>query len=81
MNKGFHTLLHHSAGRWREFMVINFDDTRGHFIQALTDDVQALAHFLHTAQIAVVTVTIFANGNIELNLDVPRNLRNMKIDL
>ena len=55
-------------------MIINFDDTRRHFIQALTDDVQALPHLLDAAQITVVTVTIFADGNIELNLDIRKML-------
>ena len=52
-------------------MVVDFHSTRGNLVERLADDPQALSHLLDTTQVAVVTVTVLAYRNVELNLSKP----------
>ena len=68
VDQALHALLHHGTG-WRcELMVVDLDNTSRHLVQALADDVQTLAHLLDTAEVSVVAIAIFADGDIELDL-------------
>lgn len=50
-------------------MVINLDDACWHLVQALRDDTERFSHFLDTAQVPVVAVTVPANWDVEFNLE------------
>ena len=49
-------------------MVIDLHNTRSDLVDTLANDAQALSHFLNTAKVAVVTVAVLANGNVEFDL-------------
>lgn len=68
VNQRFHALLHHSARRRRQLVVVDLDSARRHLVKTLTDDVQALAHLLNTAQVSVIAVSVLSNRDVELDL-------------
>ena len=70
VDEGFHVLFHGGAGGRRDFVVLDADGARGHLVQALVDDAQALAEFFHAAEVAVVAVAVDADGDVELDLVV-----------
>lgn len=70
VDQGLHVLLHGRTGRRRDLVVLNADRTSGHLVQALVDNAEGLAEFLHTAEITVVAVTVDTDGHVELNLVV-----------
>ena len=68
MDKGFHRPLHFAA-RWRrDFAVGGLDRTIRHVGDTLMHDPQALLHLLDPHQIARVTVTGLADGDVEIHL-------------
>jgi hypothetical protein len=83
VDKSLHVLLHCGTGRRGDLVVLDLDGASGHLVQALVDDAERLAELLHAAEVAVVAVTVDANGNVKLDLvvgvvrlglaDVPRN--------
>jgi len=50
-------------------MVVDPDCTRCNLVQALADDSQTFSHFLDTAQVAIITITVLAHWDVELDLD------------
>jgi hypothetical protein len=68
VNESLHVLLHGGARRRGDLVVLNTNGTSGHLVQALVDDTEGLAEFLHTAKVTVVAVTVDTDGDIELNL-------------
>ena len=70
VNQLFHVGFHIFARRRGNFMVICDYRTRidAQPINALLDDLVRLTHFLHPHQIAVVTIAVGANRNIEIHL-------------
>lgn len=70
VDQSLHVLLHGSTRRRRHLVVLNLDGARGHLVQALVDDAEGLTELLHTAEVAVVAVTVDTNGDVELDLVV-----------
>ena len=83
VDQSLHVLLHGGAGRRRDLVVLDTDGPGGHLVQALVDDAEGLAKLFHADEIAVVAVTVSADGDIKFDLvvgvvglalaDVPRN--------
>ena len=67
MNERLHAFLHHHTRRRNEFMIIDPDSTKCDLIQALADDSQTFSHFLDTAQVAIIIITVLAHWNVELD--------------
>ena len=70
VNQRLHILLHRRAGRGRDFIILDAHGARGHLVQALMDDAQALAELLHAAQVPIIAVAVDAHRDIELHLAV-----------
>lgn len=68
VNESLHVLLHGGTGRRGDLVVFNTDGAGGHLVQALVDNAQGLTELLHSAKVAVVAVTVLANGDVELDL-------------
>ncbi len=88
MNERFHAFLHGCTRRRNKFVIVNFNCTGGHFIQALRKEVsdtpsnvilaaaryhlidnsQGLSEFLHSTEITIVAIAIFAYWDIEFDL-------------
>ena len=71
----FHRTLHF-ATPWRNNLVIPDGDRSLSFslaklFDALSHDAHRLTHLLHPHEIAIVTVAMLANGNIEIKLKRP----------
>jgi hypothetical protein len=70
VDEGLHVFLHGSAGRGSDLVVFDLYGAGGHLVEALVDDAEGLAEFLHTAEVAVVAVTVYTDRNVEFNLVV-----------
>ena len=70
VNESLHVLLHGGARRRGDLVILNTNGTSGHLVQALVDDTEGLAEFLHTAKVTVVAVTVDTDGDVKLNLVV-----------
>lgn len=70
VNQRLHVFLHRRSGRGRDFVVLNTNWSRGHFIQALQDDAQRLTELLHSTEVTVIAVSVLADGNVELHLPI-----------
>lgn len=70
VDEGLHVLLHGGAGRRGDLVVFDLDGAGGHLVQTLVDDAQRLAELFHTAEVAVVAVTVDADGDVEIDLVV-----------
>lgn len=85
VDEGLHVLLHGGARGRGDLVVLDLDGAGGDLVEALVDDAEGLAEFLHTAEVAVVAVTVDADGDVELDLvigvvglrlaDIPRHTR------
>ena len=70
VNERFHVLLHRCTGGRGDFVVFDADRARGYFVEALVDDAKGLAEFFHTAEVAVIAVSVDAHWDVELDLIV-----------
>lgn len=70
MNQSLHVLLHRGSRRRGNLVVLNLDGAGGHLVKALVDDAKGLTELLHSAQVAIVTVAVYTNGDVELYLVV-----------
>lgn len=70
VDERFHVFLHRCAGRRGDLVVFDPDGAGGHFVEALVDDAEGLAEFLHAAEVAVITVSVDPNWNVEFYLVV-----------
>lgn len=70
VNQSLHVLLHGGTRRRGDLVVLDFDGTSGHLVQALVNDAEGLTEFLHTAEVSVVAVTVHTDGDIEIDLVV-----------
>ena len=70
VDESLHVLLHGSARRRSDLVVLDLDGASGHLVQALVDDAERLAELLHAAEVTVVAVTVDADGDVELDLVV-----------
>src|SRR6185312_13774903 len=66
VDKRLHRALHLDARRRRDFVVVDHHRARGHFLEALTDDAQALAHLLHAYEVARPAIAVPADRHVEL---------------
>ena len=64
------THLHFASLGWNNLLVIGSNLAWRHLVQALLDDAQTLAHFLHAHQIAIVRIAIGTDGHVEFDLIV-----------
>ena len=90
VDQGFHVFFH--CGTWWrvDLVVLDADGTRSDFIETLVDDAKGLAELFHADEVAVVAVTIDADGDVEFDLiigivrlgftNVPRNTRTTEHD-
>src|ERR1700745_4233823 len=74
MDQRFHRALHLGAS-WRKYLaVLDRDRTlpiwSAELRDALSHDAHRLAHFFHADQIAVVTVAVLADRNVEIHLRI-----------
>ena len=46
VDERLHALLHHSTRRWNNFVIIDFDSTRGHLVQALKNSKTSVTLYL-----------------------------------
>lgn len=49
-------------------MIIDFDGTGWHFVQALVDDAEGFPELLNATEVPIVAVSILSNGNVKLDL-------------
>lgn len=70
MDERLHRLLHARAWRGHELVVVDFDLAGGHLVEALLDDAEGLPELLDAAEVAVVAVSVLADGHVELDLVV-----------
>ena len=68
MNESFHTAGNLPLGRWCDFRIADAIRSRGHTFQRLVDDVQALLHFQHPHQVAIIHITVRTHRNVEIEL-------------
>lgn len=68
VDQSLHVLLHGSTGRRRDLVILNTNGAGRHLVQALVDDAERLAEFLHTAEVTVVAVAVDADRDVEFNL-------------
>ena len=83
VDQGFHVLLHGGSGGRGDLVVFHTDGAGRHLVQALVDDAKGLAELLHSAEIAIIAITIDADRDVKFNLvvcvvrsalsDVPRD--------
>ena len=70
MDKRFHALLHITTARRRDFIIFRHNRPFGHHLETLAHDFHALIHFFDTANIAVITITVFAERDFEIEFRV-----------
>ncbi len=70
MDKRFHRGLHVRAFGRRDFAVRRVDRTFGHHLNALLDDAERLAHFIHADEIAIIAIAVLADGNVEVEFRI-----------
>lgn len=70
VDESFHVFFHRGAGRRRDLVVFDSDGAGGHFVEALVDDAEGLAELFHAAEVAVVAVSVYADGDVKLHLIV-----------
>ena len=90
VNQSLHVLLHRRTWGRRDFVIFDFDRAGRHLVQALVDDTKGLTEFFHAAEVAVITVAVHTDRNVEFYLvvsivglglsDVPRDARTSKHD-
>jgi hypothetical protein len=68
VDKSFHIFLHSGSRRRTDFVVLNLDRSGRHLVQTLVNDSKRLAELLHPTQVAIITVTINSNGDVEFDL-------------
>jgi len=83
-----HVLLHRCTGRRRDFVVFYANWPRWHLVQTLVDNSERLPKLLHTTEVPVVAITVYANRHIKFNFaisiirlalsDIPRYTRSTK---
>lgn len=70
VDESLHVLLHGSTWGRSNLVVLNLDGAGGDLVQALVDDAEGLSELLHAAEVAVIAVTVLADGNVKLDLVV-----------
>lgn len=70
VDESLHVFLHGGTRRGRDLVVFDLHGAGRHIVEALDDDAERLAELLHTAEIAVVAVAVYTDGNVELDLVV-----------
>jgi hypothetical protein len=70
MDKSLHVLFHCCSWGRGYLVVLNSNGSRRHLIQTLVDYSERLSKLFHSAQIPIIAITIYANGNIELYLTI-----------
>jgi hypothetical protein len=74
MDQTLHALLHARARGRDELVVVDLYRAGGDAVEALADNAERLAHLLHAAQVAVIAVTVFADGDVEFDLVPSANI-------
>lgn len=83
VDEGLHVLLHGSTRRRGDLVVLNLDGAGGHLVEALVDDAEGLAEFLHSAEVSVVAIAIDTDWHIEFDFAISvirRRLANVPWD-
>ena len=70
MDQRFHRLLHLTARRRGDFVVLGAYRTAGHLIDTLRYNLETLPHLFDTDEIAVEAIAVLADRNIEIHLRV-----------
>ncbi len=68
MDQSFHVFFHCCSGRRGDLVVFDSDGAGRHLVETLVDDAEGLAELFHTAQVAVVAVSIDPDWDIKLHL-------------
>lgn len=59
-----------ARGGGADLVVLHFDGSGGHLVEALVDDSERLTELLHPTQVTIIAVAIDADGNVKLDLIV-----------